>query len=81
MNLLHRIKRALFSVQTRESEIQQTVHTCVQYIINNTNDYTPHEKLRIAHRVQSAVESSIQEEQMEIIEELNEYEKALGLDK
>lgn len=71
----------LFPTQTRESEIEHTVHNCVNHIINSGNEYTPYEQMRIVHRVRETVEKALQEEHIALLEEIKEYEQILGFDK
>jgi hypothetical protein len=67
----------LFPVQSRESEIEHTVHNCVDHIINSHHEFNIHEQMRIAHRVQETVEKSLQEEHMALMDEIRDYESLL----
>lgn len=71
---------AIFPTQSRESEIENTVHNCVNTIINNTNDYSPTEQMRIAKEVMTKIRHVLEHEHLDLLNEIREYEKVLGID-
>ncbi|RDY58469.1 hypothetical protein [Flagellimonas nanhaiensis] len=69
-----------FPVQSRESEIEDTVHNCVNAIINSSNEYGPEEQLRIAIEVKNKIRSVLENEHLEILNDLHRYEKVLQIE-
>ena len=70
----------LFPVQTRESEIEETVHNCVNAIINSGNEYGPEEQMRIAIEIKNKVRNVLENEHLEILSDLSRYEKILQIE-
>ncbi|WP_036383961.1 hypothetical protein [Muricauda sp. MAR_2010_75] len=71
---------AVFPTQSRESEIENTVHNCVNTIINNANEYSPTEQMRIAKEVAAKVHNVLENEHLDLMNEIREYERVLGID-
>nr|WP_299067088.1 hypothetical protein [uncultured Allomuricauda sp.] len=69
----------LFPKQSRESEMECTAHGCINAIINNPNEYSPAEQLRISREVLEKVRMTLEHEHFELLNEVGVYEKALGL--
>lgn len=69
----------IFPVQSRESEIEESVQNCVNEIINNGNEFNVSEQVYIANKVKGRLEEIISREAVEIAEELEDYRRALGL--
>ena len=69
----------IFPVQSRESEIEESVQNCVNEIINNSNDFSISEQVYIANKINGRLSEIIRQGAVELAEELEDYRRALGL--
>lgn len=69
----------LFSVESRESQIEGAVYNLVNHVINNPADFTALEQVEILSEAQARVQDILTREAEVLSQELNQYKKALQI--